>query len=64
MNADTIPVATTPPGGYGDNFPDPVLASCTEPIVEGAPDMRGSWKVVEALVDGAPDPTHRLLRST
>jgi len=63
MNADTIPVATTPPGGYGDNFPDPVLASCTEPIVEGAPDMRGSWKVVEALVDGAPDPTHRLLRS-
>ena len=37
MNADATQLATTPPGGYGDTFPDSVLASCTEPIVDGAP---------------------------
>ena len=41
MNADTIPVAKTPAGGYGDTFPDPILSVCTDPIVDGAPDMRG-----------------------
>jgi hypothetical protein len=28
--ADDIPVAHTPPGGYGDEFPPPILAGCTE----------------------------------
>ena len=61
MNADTIPVATTPPGGYGNTFPDPILSSCTEAIVDGAPEMRGWWQVVEVTVDGVPVPEHRML---
>lgn len=61
INADAIPVVETPPGGYGDTFPDPVLATCTESIVDGAPDMHGLWKVVEVLVDGAARPEHRIL---
>lgn len=48
VTANDIPVAHTPPGGYGDKFPKPVLATCTEPIVEGAPDLRGLWKTVSA----------------
>jgi hypothetical protein len=63
MRADEIPVATTPPGGYGDAFPEPVLATCDEPLVDGAPDMRGLWEVVEVLVDDAPIAEHRALGS-
>ena len=44
MMADDIPVAHTPPGGYGDEFPPPILAGCTEPLVAEAPDLRGTWK--------------------
>ena len=58
MQADQIAVAHTPPGGYGDTMPPPVLAGCTEPLVDGAPDMRGMWRVVEVMWkqgDG-PDP--------
>ena len=33
MQADEIPVAHTPPGGYGPEMPPPVLAGCTEPLV-------------------------------
>ncbi|HEX4492830.1 MAG TPA: hypothetical protein VH914_16610 [Acidimicrobiia bacterium] len=54
--AHDIPVAHTPPGGYGDTFPDPVLAACDEPLVDGAPDLRGMWEVVGVEVDGAPAP--------
>jgi hypothetical protein len=54
--ADDIPVAHTPPGGYGDEMPPPVLASCTEPLVAGAPDLRGLWRAVAVEVDGAPAP--------
>lgn len=61
MNADGIAVARTPPGGYGEEFPDPVLAGCTEPIVDGGIDMRGTWRVVEAAVDGMPVTDHRIL---
>jgi hypothetical protein len=46
VRADDIPVAHTPPGGYGDELPPPVLALCDEPLVPGAPDMRGTWRVV------------------
>jgi hypothetical protein len=63
MRADEIPVATTPPGGYGDAFPRPVLAACDEPLVAGAPDLRGWWEVVEVLVDGAAITEHRMLGS-
>lgn len=47
--ADDIPVAHTPPGpgGYGRTFPPPVLKTCTEPLVKGAPDLRGIWKPIE-----------------
>jgi len=35
MRADDIPVAHTPPGGYGTTFPPLVLAGCDEPLVAG-----------------------------
>jgi len=56
MRADEIPVAHTPPGGYGDAMPPPVLAGCTEPLVGGAPDMRGVWRVVAVERPDAPGP--------
>ena len=54
--ADDIPVANTPPDGYGNSFPPPVLASCTEPLVEGAPDLRGIWKTIHVERDGQTAP--------
>jgi hypothetical protein len=56
LTADAIPVAHTPPGGYGDAFPAPVLADCTEPLVAGAPDLRGMWKAAEVTIGGEPAP--------
>jgi hypothetical protein len=56
LRAGDIPIAHTPPGGYGDDFPEPVLAACTEPLVAGAPDLRGMWRAVEVLVGGVPAP--------
>jgi len=63
VNADDIAVATTPPGGYGDDWPAPILAGCTEAIVSHGIDMRGTWQVVEATVDGMPVADHRILGS-
>ena len=61
MRADEIPVAHTPPGGYGATMPPPVLSACTEPLAEGAPDLRGTWKVVSAKWSGdAPAIDHVL----
>jgi hypothetical protein len=54
--ADDIPVAHTPPGGYGKTFPAPVLAACTEPLAAGAPDLRGVWKALAIERDGKPLP--------
>ena len=51
-----IPRARTPPGGYGTEMPGPILAGCTDPLVDGAPDLRGTWKVVDARSDGEPLP--------
>jgi hypothetical protein len=48
-----IPVAHTPAGGYGDEMPPPVLAGCGDPLVPGAPDLRGLWRVVDATADGS-----------
>jgi hypothetical protein len=60
---DHIPVMHTPPGGYGKNFPKPVLTGCIEPLVAGAPDLRGMWQVSEVEVEGKPAPkTHRAYR--
>ncbi len=39
-------------------MPQPFLASCTEPIVAGAPDMRGTWIVASIDVDGVDRPDH------
>lgn len=56
VRADDIPVARTPPGGYGLTFPAPVLERCTEPLAASAPDLRGIWKTLRAERDGAPMP--------
>ncbi len=61
MSVAEIPVAHTPPGGYGDEMPDPVLAGCSESLVDGAPDLRGAWEIVEVRVDGAVVPDHPAL---
>jgi len=62
MKADHIPVAHTPPGGYGAEFPPLILGECTEPLVEGAPDLRGVWKAISATRAGEPvAPDDRLL---
>jgi len=54
MKADHIPIAHTPPGGYGAQFPPLILSECTEPLVEGAPDLRGVWKAISATRGGEP----------
>jgi len=65
MRAADIPIAHTPPGGYGAEFPPPILAGCTEPLVPGAPDLRGTWRVVSAKRGGQPvPPGDRLLSYT
>jgi len=52
-----IPTAHTPPGGYGAEMPAPVLAGCTDALADGAPDLRGTWKVVDAFTDDGPLPS-------
>ena len=65
MKANHIPVAHTPPGGYGTEFPPLILGECTEPLVEGAPDLRGVWKAISATRGGEPvAPNDRLLSYT
>jgi len=44
--AAEIPKGNTPGCSY-DHFPLPILAECTEPVVEGAADIRGLWLGVE-----------------
>jgi hypothetical protein len=58
---DEIPIAHTPPGGWTGDMPAPVLGSCTEPLIDGAPDLRGTWEVVEVLVEGTPVTEHPAL---
>ncbi len=56
LTVDDIPVAHTPPGGYGAVMPPPILQGCAEPPVGGAPDLRGMWSVTAVTVGGAPAP--------
>lgn len=35
-------------------MPPPVLAACDEPIADGLPDLRGTWRAFEVTVDGEP----------
>jgi len=58
--ASEIPVAHTPAGGY-DEVPPPVLAGCDEPLVDGAPDLRGVWVVESVEVEGEVVPGHRAI---
>ena len=51
VKATDIPVAHTPPGGYRE-FPPPILLECDEPIVLGAPDLRGVWQVFKGPLKG------------
>ncbi len=44
--AADIPKGNTPGCGYA-HFPLPILAECTEPLAEGAADIRGLWIGVE-----------------
>lgn len=61
MRADEIPVAHTPPGGYGDELPPPVLGACTEPLAPGVVDLRGTWRVVSVTwKSGSAPPVDRI----
>jgi hypothetical protein len=42
--ASDIPTAHTPPGGYGQDFPAPILASCTEPLSKDAVCCLQQWR--------------------
>ncbi|MGZ4675248.1 MAG: hypothetical protein ACXVJ7_13620 [Acidimicrobiia bacterium] len=59
--AAEIPVAHTPPGGYGAEMPPPVLAGCTDPPAADAPDLRGLWRVVAVEAEGVLVPDHPAL---
>jgi hypothetical protein len=59
-SVEDIPIAHTPPGGWHGEMPPPILAGCTDPLIEDAPDLRGLWKVIAVEVNGAPAPeSHR-----
>ena len=51
VKAIDIPVAHTPSGGYLE-FPPPILLECDEPIIPGAPDLRGVWQVYKGPLKG------------
>lgn len=44
--AAQIPKGNTPGCGYR-HFPLPILAQCTEPLIEAADDIRGLWRGIE-----------------
>jgi len=59
--ASDIPIAHTPPGGYGQDLPAPILASCAEPLSGEAVDLRGTWEVVLVESNGEIVAGHPLL---
>jgi hypothetical protein len=61
MNVDEIAVVSTPAGGWTGEMPSPVLAGCTTPLANNAPDMRGMWRVVEVVADGSVQSDHPTL---
>jgi len=53
VKAADIPVAKSPKDGWsGGDWPAPVLAGCDEPLVDGAPDLRGVWHVEKGPLKG------------
>ena len=61
--SDSVPTAFTPAGGYGDTslgryereLPAAILCD-DEALADGVPDLRGTWKVAELLVNGVTAP--------
>ena len=53
-----IPKASTPPGGYGDQMPPPILANCSDPLAGGVADFRGLWRAIDVRVNGEVAPTN------
>ncbi len=49
--ARDLPVVRTPPGRWKE-WPPLVLAAADEPLVEGAPDLRGVWQVYKGPLKG------------
>ena len=56
LTAKDIPQAFTPGCGY-TVFPKPILKDCTEPLPEGAQDIRGLWQSVDPKM---PDHVERV----
>ena len=51
-----IPRVNTPTGGWHGEMPGPFLSECTEPLSADAPDLRGTWRPIEVLMNGEPAP--------
>lgn len=49
LKAADIPKGNTPGCSYS-HFPLPILAKCTEPLADGADDIRGLWQAVSGRV--------------
>jgi hypothetical protein len=66
--SSNAPTAFTPAGGYGDTtlgryereLPKPILGD-DEVLDDGVPDLRGTWKVAELLVNGVAAPSDHSL---
>jgi hypothetical protein len=61
MTRCDVPTAHTPPGGYGDVMPPPILNGCAHSVADGAPDLRGVWRVVRVEMNGEPALEHPAL---
>ncbi|MFM1789858.1 MAG: hypothetical protein RLZZ526_185 [Actinomycetota bacterium] len=51
-----FPRVNTPPGGWQGEMPGPFLSGCDEPLSPDAPDLRGTWRPIEILMNGEPAP--------
>ena len=51
IHANDLPVVRTSQGRWTE-WPPLVLAGCDEPLVEGAPDLRGVWQVYKGPLRG------------
>lgn len=49
--ASDVAVAATPRGGW-KSWPPLVLDGCDEPLIEGAPDLRGVWQAYKGPMKG------------
>ncbi|MEL6186440.1 MAG: hypothetical protein AAFU79_17600, partial [Myxococcota bacterium] len=58
--ADAIAPVHTPlsPLGYGESYPAPYYAGCTDPVAPGLPDLRGDWAETTVTVGGQTIPAN------